>query len=230
MRPVVAQAIWPWLGQFEGLYCQDGSLFQWLGLDQYGRPCTALGADLPSPAAMGAILWRHGRDSSSPQASPDEVAHEWARVYSMADVDGSGARHCPDGAASAKFRDSAHLYFDVASLYAWCANKADQIEASLRRTIPNWDAIASCAQLARLRTAWADGPLSRWPKLDAAVQKGWWGTEKAEPLTASGECMPSDCQRQNPTYRRSYLAVRQLYVLAATTPVDQLPDPVPDGL
>jgi hypothetical protein len=229
VRPVVAQNIWPWIGAYEGLYCSDGSLFQWLGLDVLGRPCTALGVDLPSPAAMGAIRWRHGRDSTSPQATPDEVAHEWARVYSMADVDPDGSRHCPDGAASSKFRDSTHLYFDVPSLYAWCANKADQIEAALRRLIPRWDSLEACAQLARLRTAWADGPASRWPKLDAALQAGRWGTAGAEPGTASGECMPSDYGRQNPTYRRSYMAVRQLYVLAATTPPDQLPSPIPDG-
>jgi hypothetical protein len=202
------------MGRFEGLYLDDGSLFQWLGLDEKGRPCTALGVDLPGPGMMAEIVWRHGKSPDYQVATYAEVCHEWVRVDAMQSSKGLGA-------ASAVFRDSAHLYFDPPSLYLWCTKKAAVFEAALRRTIPNWDDRPACAQLARLRTEWADG-VTAWPKLDAAIAAGNWATAKAE-------CLPRDLATQTRAYRQSYAAVESFYSLAAMYPPDVLPTPLPDG-
>lgn len=213
MRTSVALAIWPWLGRFEGLYLSDGSLFQWLGLDKKGRPVTALGVDLPSPSAMGAIVWRKGPKPTDVLATFEEVAIEWHRVKAM-------QSHAGEGGASQAFRSSAYLFYDVDSLFKWCRAKAASLEVYLRHSIPNWDSIPALAQIARLRTPWADGPGIAWPHLDAAIESGDWDT-------AARECLPSDMASQTSDYRCSYYSVQTLYLLCKQFSGEELPTPLP---
>lgn len=220
MNPDTLARFWPWLGSYEGLYLSPGVVWQSAGLDDYGRPCCALGVDLPSPQVMARIAWRHGRDSRAPTATYDEVCHEWARIYSMARVSPDGARSYPSGAASREMLDSAHLWLDVSSLYAYCGALLSEMEAAVRAsTIPTWDAIPELAKVARARTLWADGDHSRWPRLDAAISAGLWSE-------AAAQCTPSDYARQNPTYQRSYDAVRAMYLLCPDNP-GALPSAMP---
>lgn len=217
MRSAALAALWPWLGQFEGLWLDDGTMFQWLGLDTEGRTVTALGADLASPRAMAAIIWRHGTAPDAPQATYDEICHEWARVQAM-------QSHKGEGAASKVFRESAHLYLDVASLYDWCARKLAAMEEWVRSHSPigeAWDGLPSVVQIARARTLWAEGDVV-WPKLDAAIVAGDWAA-------CVDECVPGDMETQPESYRASYRAVEDLYRQVGYYPGDALPDAMPDG-
>jgi hypothetical protein len=95
-------------------------------------------------------------------------------------------------------------------------------DAALARLIPSWPLLPGVAQLARLRTAWADGPASPWPHLDAALEARDWAE-------AARQCLPSDLAAQPPQYRASYRAVVALYGLCDAWPGDELPDPLPSG-
>ena len=211
----VASAFWPWIGQFEGVFRSDGIRFGWLGLDKLGRPATAYGCDLPSPQAMAQIIWRHSPDQNSPVASYAEVVHEWARVDAM-------QAYKAYGGASDVFMNSAHLYYDVASLTAWCNRKLALLEQQILSTIPNYATIPGLAQMARMRTSWADGGASKWPHLDLAISQGNW-------VEAQNQCMPEDYDVQTTAYQQSYQAVKQMYGLCGQFPGNDLPESIPNG-
>jgi hypothetical protein len=216
MYPSVQAAFWPWLGNFEGVFRSDGIRFSWLGLDKLGRPATAYGCDLPSPQAMNAIVWRHLPNSTAPIATYTEIAHEWVRVDAMQAWKAYGG-------ASDVFMNSAHLYYDVDSLTAWCNRKLALLEQQILSTIPNYATIPGLAQMARMRTSWADGGASPWPHLDAAISNGNW-TE------AQNQCMPEDLAVQTPAYVQSYNAVKQMYGMCYQYSYDSLPATIPNGL
>ena len=209
-------AFFAFIGPFEGLYLDDGSVWSWLGLDVKGRPCAALGWDVPYPVEMGRVVWRHNwsaRGGVGDAATADEIAHEWVRVRAMQ----SSAK---SGAASTTFRDSAHLYLDIDSLYSHLINvKLANFETDLRRSVPNWDELPEDIQTARMRTAWADGD-DAWPKLDAAIAAGDWTAARAECLPALlmfdewGRVAwryPHSPRTQTEAYLRSYQAIVDLY-------------------
>jgi hypothetical protein len=198
------------IGPFEGLYLDDGSVFSWLGLDVKGRPC----------AEMSHVIWRRvwSKDGGTGQAAQaDELAHEWARVKAM-------VAHSASGAASPVFRDSAHLYLDLASLYSYLTRvKLANFEAALRKSIPNWDDLPEGIQTARMRTEWADGD-DAWPKLDAAIVAGDWAQARQECLPAllQFDLRGMTVRWRNPArpgqteaYLRSYQAVADLYAAHA---------------
>jgi hypothetical protein len=216
MRPTALAAFFPWVGSFEGLYLDDGTVFDWMGLDVEGRVATTLGCDIDSPENAALLVWRHSPAPDGPLASRDEVYHEWARVKAM-------QAHKDAGGASEVFRDSAHLHVDLPSLYGYLGKLVAAQEVILRRTIPNWDDRPGVVQMARARTSYAMGAGKPWPHLDAAIVRGDW------PMAAQ-ECMPSDLLAQSKKYRQSYDAVRQLYLVAGDYPGDDLPDPLPNGL
>jgi hypothetical protein len=213
MRATVAAAFFPWVGQFEGLTCDDGTPFTWMGLDEEGRVATALGCDIDAPASASLLVW-HRADGSI--ASSGEVAAEWHRVKAL-----QSARKC--GGASSAFRSTATLFVDLPSLYAYLTRLLATQEPILRRSIPTWEDLPGVAQVARLRTSYAEGASKPWPLLDAALVRCDW-------TTAAAECMPGDVATQSAKYRQSYDAVRALYLVAADYPGDELPVPLPDGL
>lgn len=216
MRPSALAAFFPWVGSFEGLTCDDGTPFRWMGLDEEGRVATTLGCDVDSPANALLLTWHIGPDDGAPIASAAQVTREWYRVKAMQQWKKSGG-------ASGPFRSSAVLFVDLPSLYAYLGKLIAAQEPILRRSIPNWDDQRAVVQVARVRTSYAMGAGKLWPHLDAAIVRGDWAT-------AAAECMPSDLPRQSAKYRQSYDAVRQLYLVAADYPGDELPDPLPDGL
>ena len=213
MRATVAAAFFPWVGQFEGITCDDGTPFTWMGLDVHGRVATTLGCDIDSPANACALVWRRADGSV---ASSGEVTVEWMRVKAMQGFKAMGG-------ASHPFRSSARLFVDLASLYAYLMRLLATQEPILRRTIAHWEDLAGVAQMGRLRTSYAEGAAKPWPHLDAALSRCDWAT-------AAAECMPGDIKTQSAKYRQSYDAVRALYLVAADYPGDELPVPLPDGL
>ena len=203
MWPSVRSRLLPWLARWEGSV-------SWMYLDVLGRVATGIGTDLNSPQAANALIWRH---PGGQQASPDEVVHEWLRVKAMT----SSAKL---GGGNAVWRDSAHLTVDPDSLAEYPDALLEGYESVLRTRIQGYDALPGPAQLARLRTAYAEGPGARWPKLDAALSAQDWAT-------AVEECSPGDYARQNASYRASYDAVCELYRIAPDWPGDSLPDVLP---
>lgn len=214
---IVVTSFLDWVGQFEGVWLDAARTvrFRWLGLDKEGRPSSAYGSDFASAQAMAEVVWRTGPGPSDPPATFQQIADEWHRVNSM-------QAHKGEGGASAAFRDSARLFYDVPSLYNWCGRKLGIMYDARRKAIPGWDSVPLVGRLARLRTSWADGAFAEWPHLDAAISRGDW-------VTAAAECMPRDYSVQTLAYQRSYDAVRTLYQLAPSYPGDELPSPMPDG-
>lgn len=194
-----------------------------------GRVACGIGTDIDSPAAALKLVWRR-LDGSV--ASPDEVTAEWARVHAMQAYAGHG------GGKGSVFDRTHTITVDPMSLAQYTAELLAYDESVLRLPAhigPVYDTIASPAQLARLRTAYASGAGRMWPKLDAAIRAGDW-------LTAARECWPRDAGpnpldpttadhklTQPPDYRRSYVAVQALYLSAAQYPGAELPPTLPDG-
>ena len=204
MWPSVRSRIVPWLSNFEGAGAPI------MGLDIYGRVQTRHGCDLDDPRIAYRLVWRY---AGGQIADRDAVYHEWARVKAMQD-------HKLEGGSSRAFVESAHLFVDEASLVAYLDELIAGKEAFLRNRIMGWDALPGVVQLARLRTAYAGEGAMGWPKLDLALSAGRWDV-------AVTECKPGDYDRQNPSYRRSYDAVAELYRIAPLYPGDALPDVLP---
>jgi hypothetical protein len=204
----VKSVLVPWLGQFEGN-------LPYMYLDVKGRVATGVGTDINSPAAARALAWRW---KDGHLASADEVTREWASVNAM-------QGHRLEGGGSITWIQRAQLLVDPQSLAVYTAKLLASYEAVLRLPSfigPAYDSLPGVCQLARLRTAYADGAWARWPRLDAALAVGNW-------QTAANESQPGDIMVQNVNYRRSYRAVRALYLLADAYPGSELPDPLPDG-
>ena len=125
------------------------------------------------------------------------------------------------GGASDVFMNSAHLYYDIASLTAWCNRKLATFEQEILSTIPNYATIPGLAQMARMRTSWADGGGSKWPHLDLAISQGNWAE-------AQNQCMPSDYSVQTPAYQQSYRAVKVMYGMCAQFCGNNLPASIPN--
>lgn len=219
MRQSVRNALFPWLGQFEGLWRSDGSIFAWLGLDRLGRPAGPVGSDFPSPGTMAIVKWCYGYAPKvggvGARADYDKICYEWARVKAMQAYKNAGG-------ASDAFKNSANIYCDMASLFSYLATLVGDQEVTLRHLITGWDTLPGVVQMGRLRTSYAEGASARWPKLDRAIMAGDWAT-------AQKECLPSDLEVQPFEYRRSYRAVQQLYTAAVDWPGEDLPDPLPNG-
>lgn len=210
MRPTARAALLPWLAQFEGSV-------PWMYLDRLGLVTTGIGVKIDSPTQALAIQWTW-RATGAP-AAPSAVQAEWTRVKSLQ------ASRLFGGGAGGPFDSSARLVAVPTSLEAYTLAVMAELEATLRTPAhvgPAWDTLPSVAQVARTRTAWADGAASPWPKLDAALARGDWAT-------AAEESQPSDLAVQPAAYRRSYAAVRALYEMAPQYDADALPDPMPDG-
>lgn len=215
MRATALAAFFPWVGQFEGLYLDDGTVFRWMGLDEEGRVATTLGCDIDSPQNAALLTWRYTPAADAPIASRAEVYHEWARVKAM-------QAHKDEGGASEAFRSSARLFVDLASLYGYLGKLVAAQEPMLRRRIPAWDTVPGVVQMARIRTSYAEGATALWPLLDAAIARGAWAE-------AAKQCFPGDMATQSAKYRQSYWAVYELYLLGKDYPGDELPNPLPNG-
>ena len=196
MWPSVAREIDSFLGRFEGARLRH------MYLDKAGRVATWTGLDINSPAAAEVLTWTHAADGSP--ASEADVDAEWRRVDALQSYAGVGGDQ-------PVFRDSAVLQVDPDSATAYQLRLFAAYEAALRSSAhvgPAWDTIPADAQLARLRTDYADGAASAWPKLDAAIARGDF-------RTAEDESQPKDLRTQTQGYRDSYTAVKLLYRNAA---------------
>jgi hypothetical protein len=211
MRDSVKAVILPWLAQFEGSV-------PWMYLDIYGRVACGIGTDINSPSAALQLEW-HWKNGQ--RATPSEVTREWCGVQAM-------QGHTTDGGGSATWRDRAQLTVGQASLAAYTATLFGVYEALLilpERIGPAWPTLPGVVQLARLRTSYADGEsaaLDGWPALDWAIRCERWED-------AARECMPKDLGRQNASYKLSYHAVQDLYLLADAWPGEDMPSPLPNG-
>jgi hypothetical protein len=203
MLPSVRLALLPWLSHFEGK-------LTFMYLDDKCRVATGIGTDLPSPGVAQKLHWMCGNAT----ATPDEVSAEWRRVAAL-----SSYAKC--GGADPVFSKSARLFVTDESLETYTAELLSRMEDYLRRSIRNYDTLAPAAQLARIRTAYADGAAYPWPKLDAALSERRY-------RDAAKESQPRDLAVQNPKYAASYRAVFQLYLAAADNPLE-LPSPLPLG-
>ena len=204
MRASAKAAFLPWISLFEGSLPRP---YQ----DVHGAVTVGIGMLCPLSCALG-LLWRV--PSTGQLAGPTDVRAAYAALLAL-----------PPGNGGVWYQSRVDLAIDPDSLEQWTEDTLLQFESTLRSPAhvgPAWDALPAVAQLARFRTAWADGPQSQWPHLDAALARGDWDT-------AMIECWPGDTATQPSAYRASYRAVRELYGLAATYPGDQLPDPLPTG-
>lgn len=192
--PSVAAHLIDFLAEFEGRVT-------WMYVDKLGRIATGIGTDINTPPAACAIRWLRADGTT---ATGSEVQAEWLRVHAL-------QAHRNEGGGSPTFRDSARLHVDPESLAAYTTKLLANYEDVLRSPHHLGDAYDACGadcQVARLRTAYADGPGSPWPKLDAAIRA-------RDFLAAANESKPHDYDTQNASYRASYDAVRVLYENAA---------------
>lgn len=204
MRPSALAAFPGWLAQFEGDLSRPY-------LDVKGLPTVGLGFLCPLSTAL-ACAW--AVPSTGALATPADVHAAYEALLRL-----------PPGKGGGWYESRVDLALSPHSAAALLTSHVLEYEIALRSAFgvgPAWDALPGVAQIARLRTSWADGAYSRWPKLDAALRAGDWDT-------AQTECMPSDMARQPAAYVASYRAVRALYGLAASFPGEELPYPLPDG-
>lgn len=192
--PSVRARLLPILAQFEGdlLYMYP---------DGEGRVACGIGTDINSPAAANLLRWIR---LDGTWADPSEVEAEWMRVRGL-------RQYRREGGGSSRFRDSAQLHVDPDSLEEYTDGLLADDERVIRQPQflgAAYDTMPADAQLARLRTMYADGPESPWPKMDAAIRAGNF-------LEAAAESRPHDYWTQNPAYRRSYDMVKVLYENAA---------------
>lgn len=186
--------------------------------DRRGLNTTGTGQLIDSPTMALRIAWEWA--ATGAPASDQSVEAEWLRVKNFP------AAAWPLGGNHTLFRTSARLHAEPVSLAADLDRRLDAMADALRSTAhvgEAWDTLPAVAQLARLRTAWADGAGSAWPKLDAHLAAGEWEESAAE-------CLPRDLAVQPEAYRASYRAVQALYRLAPDWPGEEMPERLPDGL
>lgn len=203
MRASAAAAFPRWLAQFEG-DCRDPYL------DVYGLPTVGLAFLCPLTLALSQA-WTL---SSGGLATPADIRAGYAKLCLQ-----------PKGMGGGWYRSKAGLTLTPHSYAVLLASKLASFEGALRSTKhvgDAWDGLPAVAQVARMRTAWADGGGAIWPKLDAALREGRWND-------AADESAPGDLAKQPREYGASYRAVADLYRLAGGYPGDELPLELPDG-
>jgi hypothetical protein len=203
MRPTAAAAFPAWLACYEG-DCRDPYL------DVRALPTVGLAFLCPLSVAL-TLAWTK---PSGELATPADVHAGYASLCKL-----------PPGMGGGWYRGRAGLTLTPSSYAALYAAKLALFESQLRSPAhvgPAWDSLPAVCQIARMRTAWADGGESAWPHLDAALGCSDW-------MTAAAQSQPSDMATQPAAYRASYRAVAELYRLAVSYPDDDLPDALPDG-
>lgn len=216
MRTTAIAAFPGWLAQFEG---DLPGLYR----DAKGLPTVGLAYLIPLSTALG-LAWTL---PSGALASPADIHAAYDRLFVL-----------PAGMGGGWYQSRLGLFLSPHSAALLFVEKVRSFEAALRsaRHIgPEYDALPAVCQIARMRSAWADGGESSWPKLDAALARGDW-------RTAAEQCWPKDAgpdpwdpatagrrTTQPREYTASYCAVRGLYLLADVYPGDELPESLPDG-
>jgi hypothetical protein len=203
MRTSALAAFPAWISQFEGDLPRPY-------LDVRGLATVGIGLLCPLATAL-TLSWTLA--GTGAPATDDDVREAYAALEAL-----------PAGRGGGWYQSRVGIVATTASLQALFATKVATFERWLRSSSPigaAWDSLPAVAQLARMRTCWAVGCVA-WPHQDAAIARGDWAM-------AAQECMPSDLLRQPAEYRQSYQAVRELYLLAAEFPGDELPEPLPSG-
>lgn len=152
MRDSVARAFFNFTIQFEGYT-------RWMYLDEKGLVTTAVGNLIDSPAAAGALPWKH---ADGTPADAGEVYAEWSGVKWRTDLAKRG------GGAFEKITKLRLSEGDVRDLVA---KKLNQNEAQLKKTFRTFDTWPADAQLAIHSWAWAVGTNAHWPNLHAALNR-----------------------------------------------------------
>jgi len=216
VRLTAAAAFPAWLAQFEG-NCP------WPYLDAEGLVTVGLGFLCPLNMAL-LLNW----------LLPSGASASAADVHAAYDV----LSGLPKGRGGGWYEGRVGITLSPRSWNVLYEHKISGFEAALRAARhvgPAWDSLPSVCQLARLRTDWADGGESAWPRLDAALARGDWATAAKECWPRDAGPDPEDSATADRTtvqpraYIASYRAVRALYRLAADYPSDELPEPLPDG-
>jgi hypothetical protein len=203
-----------WIAQFEG-DCRDPYL------DVRGLVTVGVGFLCPLSVAL-LCSWT---TPAGALATPAEIHAGYDVLTSL-----------PPGRGGGWYRGRAGLTLTPFSFAALYAQRISGFETALRSPAhvgPAWDGLAAVGQIARMRTAWAEGGAAPWPKLDAAIRAGAWEV-------AARECWPADAgpdpedpatahrtTSQPAEYVASYHAVRALYRLAAGYPGEELPLELP---
>lgn len=217
MRATTLAAYPGWLTPYEGNY---PGLYR----DKDGLPTAGLAFLVPLSIGLG-LAWTV--PSSGALATPADIHAGYEALFAL-----------PKGMGGGWYQSRVPLRLSPHSAAVLFAEKIASYEKALSSPThvgPAWFTLPAVCQLARLRTDWADGSASPWPKLDAALARGDWAA-------AAAECWPKDAgpdpddpstagrkTTQPKEYIASYRAVRALYLLAADYPGDELPDPLPDG-
>ena len=216
MRQTAAAAFPVWLKPFEG-DCRDPYL------DVRGLPTVGLAFLCPLSVAL-LCSWTL---PSGELATPAAIHAAYDKLTAL-----------PKGMGGGWYQGKVGLTLTPHSFAVLYAQKLASFEKALRSSShvgPAWDTLPGVCQLARMRSDWADGSASPWPKLDSALARGDWETAAAEcwPIDAGPDPEDSTTEGRKTTqpaeYTKSYLAVRQLYRLASQFPDDELPDQLPDG-
>lgn len=203
MRVSSAAAFPGWIKRYEGDFRDPY-------LDWDGYPTVGLAFLCPLSTAL-CLGWSL---PSGELARPADIHAAYAQLVAL-----------PKGEGGRWYQGKVGLTLTPSSFEMLYAQKIASYEHALSSPShvgPTWFTLPAVAQIARMRSDWADGSASPWPKLDAALARGDW-------KTAADESQPEDLDRQPPEYVQSYVAVRQLYELAAGYPGEELPLELPDG-
>jgi len=161
--------------------------------DTVGKVTVGIGFMLPDAAAAQALPFVAGTSS----ATPEQVAHEYARINSM-----------PLGRAAAFYKSPASLELTQQTIDAKLISVLEAFETDLRKEFPHYDTFPDAIKMALLDMIYNLGPeglFHGFPHLIAAVQSGAWAQAA------------NHCDRRGPSAARNAWTKAQFLAAVVST-------------